>query len=80
MAQWQWQRHIQGYTRLWYWIISRSPVEAVTKITSDSRFKNQKHSAAQLLREKQSECKDDLTAIKFKVTKTNKKPLENERM
>ena len=42
----------------------------------DIRLKNLKNSAAQHLRDKHPEREGDLTAIKFKVTKTNKKPLE----
>ena len=42
----------------------------------DIRLKNLKNSAAQHLNQKHPEREGDLTAIKFKVTKTNKKPLE----
>ena len=42
----------------------------------DIRLKNLKNSAAQHLREKHPEREGDITAVKFKVTKTNKKPLE----
>ena len=42
----------------------------------DIRLQNQKNSAAQHLRQKHPERKGDPTAIKFTVTKTNKKPLE----
>ena len=42
----------------------------------DIRLQNQKNSAAQHLRQKHPEREGDPTAIKFTVTKTNKKPLE----